>query len=57
MDVTTRNRTDLKSYFVKNSVPTESNFAELIDGMLNQIINWDCAFAPTGKRGIALAPL
>ena len=36
MDINKRNRTDLKSYFVKNSIPTESNFAELIDGMLNQ---------------------
>lgn len=36
MDNDTRNRTELKSYFTKNSIPTESNFAELIDGMLNQ---------------------
>jgi len=36
MDVNTRNRAELKSYFVKNSIPTESNFAELVDGMLNQ---------------------
>src|SRR3954454_16627535 len=36
MDVTTRNRAQLKAYFVRNSIPTESNFAELIDGMLNQ---------------------
>ena len=36
MDVNTRNRAELKSYYVKNSIPTESNFAELIDGMLNQ---------------------
>ena len=36
MDVNSRNRTELKSYFIKNSIPTESNFAELIDGMLNQ---------------------
>jgi hypothetical protein len=36
MEVKTRNRTELKSYFVKNSIPTEGNFAELIDGMLNQ---------------------
>ena len=36
MDVNTRNRTDLKAYFVKNAIPTESNFAELIDGMINQ---------------------
>jgi hypothetical protein len=31
-----RNRTDLKSYFVKNAIPTASNFADLIEGMLNQ---------------------
>ena len=36
MEIPTRNRSDLKSYFVKNAIPTESNFAELIDGMLNQ---------------------
>jgi hypothetical protein len=36
MNITTRNRAELKSYFVKNAIPTESNFAELIDGMLNQ---------------------
>lgn len=35
MDIDKRNRAELKSYFVKNSIPTESNFAELIDGMLN----------------------
>jgi hypothetical protein len=33
---TTKNRKDLKSYFVKNSIPTQSNFEDLIDGMLNQ---------------------
>lgn len=31
-----KNRTDLKSYFVKNAIPTESNFAELIESGLNQ---------------------
>lgn len=36
MDVNTRNRADLKAFFVKNSIPTQSNFADLIDGMLNQ---------------------
>jgi len=36
MDVTTRNREELKSYFLKNSIPTEGNFAELIDGSINQ---------------------
>jgi hypothetical protein len=36
MEVNTRNRAELRSYFVKNSIPTESNFAELIDGQLNQ---------------------
>src|SRR6185436_3953678 len=32
----TKNRTDLKSYFVKNAIPTEGNFADLIDSQLNQ---------------------
>lgn len=36
MDIDTRDRTVLKSYFLKNKIPTESNFAELVDGMLNQ---------------------
>ncbi|HEU5218313.1 MAG TPA: hypothetical protein VFU23_06630 [Gemmatimonadales bacterium] len=31
-----KNRTDLKSYFVKNAIPTEGNFADLIDSGLNQ---------------------
>ena len=31
-----KNRSDLKSYFVKNAIPTESNFADLIDAALNQ---------------------
>ncbi len=36
MDIDRRNRVELKSYFVKNSIPTEKNFADLIEGMLNQ---------------------
>jgi len=36
MQIDKRNRTELKQYFVKNAIPTESQFAELIDGMLNQ---------------------
>ncbi|MCB0207856.1 MAG: hypothetical protein KDJ52_00920 [Anaerolineae bacterium] len=36
MDVKTIDRTKLKSYFIKNSIPTEGNFADLIEGMLNQ---------------------
>lgn len=36
MDINKKNRSDLKSYFVKNSVPTESNFADLIDAGFNQ---------------------
>jgi hypothetical protein len=36
MDINKRNRTELKSYFVKNAIPTESNFADLIEGALNQ---------------------
>lgn len=36
MAITTKRRQDLKSYFVKNAIPTEGNFAELIDAPLNQ---------------------
>lgn len=36
MAITTKNRTDLKSNFVKNAIPTEQNFADLVDGQLNQ---------------------
>jgi hypothetical protein len=36
MNVNKRSRGELKGYFQKNDIPTESNFAELIDGMLNQ---------------------
>ena len=36
MKANTRSRTELKSYFIQNAIPTESNFAELIDGMLNK---------------------
>ncbi len=36
MKIEKRNRAELKSYFVKNAMPTESNFAELIEGALNQ---------------------
>ena len=32
----TKNRSELKAYFVKNAIPTEANFAELIDAQLNQ---------------------
>ena len=31
-----KSRPDLKSYFVKNAIPTESNFADLIDSVPNQ---------------------
>lgn len=31
-----RNRSELKSFFIKNSIPTESNFADLVDSMMNQ---------------------
>jgi hypothetical protein len=34
--INTKSRPDLKAYFVKNSIPTESNFADLINGLLNQ---------------------
>jgi hypothetical protein len=36
MDIKKPDRKALKSYFVKNAVPTASNFADLIDGTINQ---------------------
>jgi len=42
-----KNRTDLKSYFVKNAIPTEGNFADLIDSQLNQA--QDGVFKPDGE--------
>lgn len=36
MTITTKNRGQLKAYFVKNAIPSERNFAELIDAPLNQ---------------------
>lgn len=36
MEIKKRNRTELKSYFVKNAIPTENNFADLIDATLIQ---------------------
>jgi hypothetical protein len=43
----TKNRTDLKSYFVKNAIPTEGNFADLVDSQLNQA--QDGVFKPDGE--------
>lgn len=36
MDIKKLDRTALKSYFVKNAIPTAGNFADLIDGIINQ---------------------
>jgi hypothetical protein len=36
MDISKKSRTELKAYFIKNAVPTESNFRDLIDGVLVQ---------------------
>lgn len=36
MALNTKNRKDLKFYFVKNAIPTEGNFADLVDAQLNQ---------------------
>ncbi len=36
MAINTKSRKDLKSYFVKNAIPTEGNFADLVDAQLNQ---------------------
>jgi hypothetical protein len=51
----TRNRSDLKSYFVKNAIPTEGNFADLIDSQLNQA--QDGVFKPDGEAlSVVAAP-
>jgi hypothetical protein len=51
----TKNRTDLKSYFVKNAIPTEGNFADLIDSQLNQ--TQDGVFKPDGEAfSVVAAP-
>ena len=36
MNITKRDRSALKAYFAESAMPTEQNFAELIDAMLNQ---------------------
>ncbi|MEZ4382396.1 MAG: hypothetical protein R3A79_13680 [Nannocystaceae bacterium] len=36
MEIKKRNRAELKSYFVKNAIPTENNFADLIDATIVQ---------------------
>jgi hypothetical protein len=36
MEIKKRNRAELKSYFVKNAIPTESNFSDLMDAVLVQ---------------------
>jgi hypothetical protein len=47
MAIATKNRKDLKSYFVKNAIPTEGNFADLVDAQLNQ--SDDGVFKLTGE--------
>src|SRR6185503_7542169 len=36
MEINKKSRTELKAYFVKNALPTASNFSDLIDAALNQ---------------------
>ncbi|WP_437963923.1 tail fiber domain-containing protein [Sorangium sp. So ce260] len=36
MEINKKSRTELKGYFVKNALPTASNFSDLIDAGLNQ---------------------
>lgn len=36
MAINSKNRSELKAYFVKNAIPTEANFADLVDAQLNQ---------------------
>src|ERR1044071_2124126 len=51
----TKNRTDLKSYFVKNAIPTEGQFADLIDSQINQ--SQDGVFKPDGEAlSVVAAP-
>ncbi len=45
-----RNRSELKGYFERGNNPTESNFADLIDSVLNQ--EEDNIFSESGKVGI-----
>jgi hypothetical protein len=53
--MTIKNRTDLKSYFVKNAIPTEGNFVDLIDSQLNQA--QDGVFKPDGEAfSVVTAP-
>jgi hypothetical protein len=42
-----KTRSELKLYFVKNAIPTEGNFADLIDAQLNQ--SDDGVFKPAGE--------
>lgn len=35
MDINKRSRAELKQYFVKNAIPTEKQFADLIDGLMS----------------------
>ena len=35
MDLTTKSRAELRSYFVRNAIPTESNFRDFIEGVIN----------------------
>ena len=51
----TKNRSDLKSYFVKNAIPTEGNFADLVDSQLNQA--QDGVFKPDGDALTVTAAL
>jgi hypothetical protein len=36
VEIDKSDRTELKTHFVRNAIPTESNFADLIDAMINQ---------------------
>ncbi|MEM9452601.1 MAG: hypothetical protein AAGF11_00380 [Myxococcota bacterium] len=36
MDINGSSRSQLKTYFIKHAIPSEGEFSELIDGMLNQ---------------------
>lgn len=55
MAITTKNRKQLKAYFVKNAIPTEGNFSDLVDAGLNQAE--DGVFKLPGEPlGVVAAP-
>jgi hypothetical protein len=54
-NMATKNRSELKGYFARNAIPTEGNYADLIDSQLNQA--QDGVFKPDGDAlSVVAAP-